>query len=78
MTALPKDVALAVARAGIDLELNEDALAEAMRSAIADRRGYVDVEVAETGWRVELLAPARMAFEGRTRELALAWCLSSS
>jgi hypothetical protein len=76
MTALPTDVALAVARAGIDFELDEESLSEALRRAIADRGGYFDgPELFDSGWRVEWLAPVRTVFNGRTRELALARCL---
>ena len=32
-------------------------------------------DVDHAGWRVELLAPEREAFFGRTLEEALAWCL---
>jgi hypothetical protein len=60
VTALPTDVALAVASAGIDIELEGDTLADALRSAIADRGSHVDVSMSDIG---------------RTRELALAWCL---
>lgn len=76
MTALPTDVALAVAAAGVDINLPGDGLIGALRSAIADRGGYFDGPViGDVGFVVELLSPVRMTFEGRTEELALAWCL---
>jgi hypothetical protein len=41
-----------------------------------DRRGYLDGPiVGDVGFTVELLHPQRLTFEGRTEELALAWCL---
>lgn len=76
LLSLPVDVVLAVAAAGIDLALDEDARTVALPSGIANRGAYFDgPALAEIGWRVELLVPVRMTFEGRTRELALAWCL---
>lgn len=76
MTALPIDVAHAVAAAGVDPERDDDDLRNALLGAIADRRGYIGaITVEEIGWTVELLSPVRASFEGRTRELALAWVL---
>lgn len=76
MSALPTDLALALACAGIPINAPDDELAAALRSAIADRRGYIaEPELGEIGWTVELLAPVRETFAGRTMEMALAWCL---
>ena len=48
----------------------------AIRSAIADRRGYLgELTVGEVGFAVELLFPVRQTFEGRTETMALAWAL---
>ena len=74
--ALPNDVALMLSSAGISTTLTGDALVTAIRSAIADRRGYLgELTVTEIGFRVELVSPHTMTFEGRTPELALAWVL---
>lgn len=74
--ALPNDVALTLSSAGISTTLTDDELAAAIRSAIANRRGYLgDITCTDTGFRIELLSPARMVFEARSPELALAWCL---
>jgi hypothetical protein len=76
MTALPIDLALAVAAAGVDINLADEQLEHALRGAIADRSGYLDGPlVGDAGFTVELLSPERMTFAGRTEELALAWCL---
>lgn len=76
MTALPLDLALALASAGIAIDAPDDELEAALRSAIADRRGYLgDVVMTDLGYRAELLSPATMLFQGRTRPLALAWVL---
>ena len=48
---------------------------DAIRSAIADRRGYAHWDVDDIGWVVELLSPERQDFHGGTLEEALAWCL---
>src|SRR5215204_2544845 len=74
---LPVDLAAAVARAGVDPTLPERALEDALRSAIADRRGYVDQWYVDdlNRWRVEVLSSDRETFGGRTLAVALAWCL---
>ena len=77
----PPDIAAAVARAGVDPTPEPDgpsgsrALQDALRGAIADRRGYVAWDVDHAGWVVDLLRPDRERFHGRTLEEALAWCL---
>jgi hypothetical protein len=50
-------------------------LQDAIKSAIADRRGDVARDVAAIGWRVDLLLPDRERFHGGTLDKALAWCL---
>ena len=50
-------------------------LHNALRSAIATRRGYCDWTVDHAGWVVMLLSPEEQTFYGRTLEEALAWCL---
>lgn len=72
---LPPDLAAAVTRAGVNPAADSRPLAGALRSAIADRGGYVSWDVDEVGWVVELLRPDRERFTGRTLEEAFAWCL---
>jgi hypothetical protein len=72
---LPTDLAATVARAGVDATLSDRSLVDALRSAIADRRGYVAWDVDEVGWRVELLHPERETFGGQTVAAAPAWYL---
>ncbi len=73
--SLPADLAAAVARAGAAPTAEPRVLQDALKAAIADRRGYVAWDVDHAGWVVELLRPERQAFHGRTLEEALAWCL---
>jgi hypothetical protein len=77
VTAPPADLAAAVARVGVDPTLPERQLEDALRSAIADRRGYLDCwYVDDTSlWKVELLSPVRETFGGRTLAQALGQCL---
>ena len=58
-----------------DDPLGSRALQDALRGVIADRGGYVAWDVDHAGWVVELLAPERERFYGRTLGEALAWCL---
>ena len=51
------------------------ALWDALRTAIADRRGYFELDVDRAGWRVDLLAPERERFWGGTLEEAPTWRL---
>ncbi len=74
-SSLPADLAAAVARAGVDPTAKPRFLQDALRSAIADRRGDLEWDVDHAGWVVELLAPDRERFHGRTLDEALAWCL---
>lgn len=74
-TQLSPDLAAAVARAGVDPTAETRPLQDALWTAIADRRGYLEWDVDHAGWVVELLSPDRERFHGRTLEEALAWCL---
>jgi hypothetical protein len=73
--AIAPDLAGAVAQAGVDPTLEGRALQDALRRAIAIRRGYCDWTVDHAGWVVTLLSPEEETFSGRTLEEALAWCL---
>ncbi len=54
---LPQDLGIAIARAGVDVQLDERALQDAILAAICDRRGYIgDWWVDHAGWCV-LLSP---------------------
>jgi hypothetical protein len=72
----PRDLVAAVARAGVDPTAEPRPLQDALKAAIADRRGYVEWDVDHAGWVVEPPRPEREAFRGRTLEEALAWCLA--
>ena len=72
---LSADLAAAIARAGVDASAEPRALRDALKAAIADRRGYVAWDVDHIGWRVDLLRTDRESFHGATLEEALDWCL---
>ena len=72
---LAPDLAGAVAQAGVDPTLEGRALQDALRSAIATRRGYCSWDVDHAGWVVTLHTPEEQDFYGRTLEEGLAWCL---
>jgi hypothetical protein len=72
---LAPDLAATVAQAGVDPTLEGRELQDALRKAIATRRGYCDWTVDHAGWAVTLLSPEEQTFFGRTLEEALAWCL---
>jgi hypothetical protein len=72
---LAPDLAGAVAQAGVDPTLDGRALQDALRAAIATRRGYSSWDVDHAGWVVALHAPEEHDFSGKTPEEALAWCL---
>ena len=74
-TRLASDLAGTVARAGVDPTPEGRALQDALRNAIAERRGYCCWDVDHAGWVVTLLSPERQEFYGRTLEEGLAWCL---
>jgi hypothetical protein len=69
------DLAVAVAQAGVDLTLESRALQDAIRCAIATRRGYCDWTVDHAGGIVTLMSPEEQTFYGKTLAEALAWCL---
>jgi hypothetical protein len=64
-----------IRRVGVDPTAAPRALQDALKAAIADRRGSVERDVDRAGWAVVLLRPERETFRGRTLEEALAWCL---
>ena len=72
---LAPDLAGAVAQAGVDPTLEGRALQDALRRAIATRRGYCSWDVDHASWVVTLHSPDEQDFFGRTLEEALAWCL---
>jgi hypothetical protein len=72
---LPRDLAGTVAHAGVDPTLEGRALQDALRRAIATRRGYCSWTVDHASWVVTLHSPEEHDFYGRTLEEALAWCL---
>ena len=65
----------AVAQAGVDPTLEGRALQDALRRAIATRRGSCSWPVDHAGWVVTLHSPEEHDFYGKTLEEALAWCL---
>jgi hypothetical protein len=65
----------AIAEAGVDPTLEGRAVQDALRPAIATRRGSCDWTVDHAGWVVTLYSPDEQEFYGRTLEEALAWCL---
>jgi hypothetical protein len=72
---LAPDLAAAVAQAGVDPTLEGRALQDALRRAIATRRGYCSWDVDHAGWVVTLHSPEELDFYGRTLEEPPAWCL---
>jgi hypothetical protein len=72
---LAPDLARAVAQAGVDPTLEGRALQDALRRAIATRRGYCSWDVDHAGWVVTLRSPVEHDFYGKALEEALAWCL---
>lgn len=72
---LARDLAGAIAQAGVNPTLEGRALQDALLSAIADRRGYLSWDVDHAGWLVFLHSPDQETFYGRTLEEALAWTL---
>lgn len=70
--ALLIDPAIALAAAGADPHPPDDGLEAAIRRTTAGRRGYIGpLDLTDTSFRVELLLPERLAFEGRTEIAAL-------
>jgi hypothetical protein len=72
---LAPDLAGAVAQAGVDPTLEGRALQDALRRAIATRRGYCSWDVDHAGWVVTLHSPDEQVFYGKSLEEGLAWCL---
>jgi hypothetical protein len=68
-------LARAVAQPGVDPTLEGRVLQNALRRAIATRRGYCSWDVDHASWAVTLHSPKEQSFCGRTLEEALAWCL---
>jgi hypothetical protein len=73
--ALAPDLAGAVAQAGVHHTLDGRALQDALRAAIATRRGYCSWTVDHVGWVLTLHSPVEQDFYGKTLEEALAWRL---
>ena len=72
---LAPDLAGAVEQAGVDPTLEGRALQDALRRAIAYRRGSCSWDVDHAGWVVTLHSPDEQDFSGKTLEEGLAWCL---
>jgi hypothetical protein len=72
---LAPDLAGTIAYAVVDPMLEGRALQDALRRAIATRRGYCSWTVDHAGWLVTLSSPDEQKFYGRALEEALAWCL---
>ena len=64
-----------IGQAGLDLTFEGRALQDALRAAIAHRRGSCWWTVDHVNWVVTLDSPERQELNGRTLEEALAWCL---
>ena len=62
-------------RPGGDPTLEGRDLQDALRVAIAERRGSCSWDVDHAGWVVTLHTPDEQDFSGRTLEEGLAWCL---
>jgi hypothetical protein len=65
----------AVGQAGVDPTLDGRALKDALREAIATRRGSCAWDVDHASWLVTLHSPEAQDFYGKTLEEALVWCL---
>jgi hypothetical protein len=72
---LARDLAGTVAHAGVDPTLEGRALQDALRKAIATRRGYCSWTVDHASWVVTLHSHEEQDFYGKTLAEALAWCL---
>ena len=73
---LAPDLAGAVAQAGVDPTLEGRALQDALRRAIATRRGYCDWTVDHAGWVVTLHSPEEQTSTARRWRKASpgVWC----
>ncbi len=67
--------AATVVHADVDPTLECRALQDALRRAIATRRGSCPWDVDQAGCVVTLHSPDEQDFSGKTLEEALAWCL---
>ena len=72
---LARDPACTVAYAEVNPTLEGRDLQDALRAAIATRRGSCWWDVDHAGWVVTLSSPEEQEFYGRTLEEGLAWCL---
>ena len=72
---LARDLAGTVAYAGVDPTLEGRALQDALRVAIAHRRGYCSWTVDHASWVVTLYSPEEEIFSGRRLEEGVTWCL---
>ena len=68
---LPRDLAGTVAHAGVDPTLEGRALQDALRRAIAHRRGSCSWDIDHASWVVTLHSPEEHDFYGTTLEEAL-------
>ena len=71
---LAPDLAGAVAQAGVDPTLEGRPLQDALRSAIAMRRGSCSWDVDHAGWVVMRHSPEEHDVSGRPQEEGLGWC----
>jgi hypothetical protein len=71
----PVGVPRTVAQADVDPTLEGRALQDALRRAIATRRGSCSWDVDLAGWVVTLHSPDEQDFSGHRLEEGLAWCL---
>ena len=72
---LARDLAGAVAHAGVDPTLDGRALQDALLTAITSRTGSCSWDVDHASWVVTLHSPEENDFYGKTLGEALAWCL---
>ena len=74
-SVLGADLIGAVAQTEVDPTVESRALHDALRSAIATRRGSCSWDVDHAGWVVTLHSPEEQDVSGKTLEEALAWSL---
>jgi len=75
LTVLGRDLAGTLAYAGVDPTSEGPALQDALRSAIATRRGYCSWDIDHASWVVTLHSREQQDFSDKTLEVPLAWCL---
>jgi hypothetical protein len=66
----------ALSQTGLDVTAEPGALREKLRTAIAQRGGWVDWSVDHTGWVVTLYLPKEQTFAGPTLEDGLTACFT--